>query len=112
MSFQFEPELVHSISVIALLLSRLWLRAGRYWRSLQRSAPTLECSLSEVLRGDADEAETVSAMASLSVANKHFGKKYVGASLLGSLNDNLLFFSVSFVRIYGRDVFFRQYRKY
>uniref|UniRef100_A0A3Q2XBE6 Histone deacetylase n=1 Tax=Hippocampus comes TaxID=109280 RepID=A0A3Q2XBE6_HIPCM len=48
---------------------------SRYWRSLQRSASTLGCSLSEVLRGDADEAETVSAMASLSVANKHFGRK-------------------------------------
>ncbi|XP_070770157.1 histone deacetylase 4 [Enoplosus armatus] len=48
---------------------------SKYWRSLQRSASTLGCSLSEVLRRDAEEAETVSAMASLSVANKHIGKR-------------------------------------
>ena len=50
---------------------------GKYWRSLERSAPTLGCSLSEVLQRDAEEAETVSAMALLSVANKHIGKRYV-----------------------------------
>uniref|UniRef100_A0A1A8GZG6 Histone deacetylase n=2 Tax=Nothobranchius korthausae TaxID=1143690 RepID=A0A1A8GZG6_9TELE len=44
---------------------------GKYWRSLQRSASTLGCSLSEALQRDTEEAETVSAMASLSVANKH-----------------------------------------
>ncbi|XP_062288440.1 histone deacetylase 4 isoform X2 [Scomber scombrus] len=48
---------------------------SKYWHSLQRSASTLGCSLSEVLRRDAEEAETVSAMASLSVANKHIGKR-------------------------------------
>ncbi|XP_077392381.1 histone deacetylase 4-like isoform X3 [Festucalex cinctus] len=48
---------------------------SKYWRSLHRSASTLACSLSEALRRDADEAETVSAMASLSVANKHFANK-------------------------------------
>ncbi|XP_040912603.1 histone deacetylase 4 isoform X2 [Toxotes jaculatrix] len=48
---------------------------NKYWRSLQRSASTLGCSLSEALRRDAEEAETVSAMASLSVANKHMGKR-------------------------------------
>ncbi|KAM6979055.1 histone deacetylase 4 isoform 1-T2 [Tautogolabrus adspersus] len=48
---------------------------GKYWRSLQRSVSTLGCSLSEALRRDAEEAETVSAMASLSVANKHIGKR-------------------------------------
>ncbi|XP_037645005.1 histone deacetylase 4 isoform X1 [Sebastes umbrosus] len=48
---------------------------GKYWRSLQRSASTLGCSLSEALQRDAEEAETVSAMASLSVANKHIGKR-------------------------------------
>ncbi|XP_061547190.1 histone deacetylase 4 isoform X2 [Phycodurus eques] len=48
---------------------------SKYWRSLQRSASTLGRSLSEALRRDADEAETVSAMASLSVANKHIAKK-------------------------------------
>uniref|UniRef100_A0A8C3A999 Histone deacetylase n=1 Tax=Cyclopterus lumpus TaxID=8103 RepID=A0A8C3A999_CYCLU len=48
---------------------------SKYWRSLQRSASTLGCSLSEALRRDAEEAETVSAMASLSVANKLVGKR-------------------------------------
>uniref|UniRef100_A0AAQ4RG39 Histone deacetylase n=1 Tax=Gasterosteus aculeatus aculeatus TaxID=481459 RepID=A0AAQ4RG39_GASAC len=48
---------------------------NKYWRSLQRSASTLGCSLSEALRRDAEEAETVSAMASLSVANKLVGKR-------------------------------------
>ncbi|XP_062420936.1 histone deacetylase 4 isoform X3 [Pungitius pungitius] len=48
---------------------------NKYWRSLQRSAPTAGCSLSEALRRDAEEAETVSAMASLSVANKLVGKR-------------------------------------
>ncbi|XP_077472595.1 histone deacetylase 4 isoform X1 [Stigmatopora argus] len=50
---------------------------SKYWRSLQRSASTLGCSLSEARRRDNDEAETVSAMASLSVANKHIGKRPV-----------------------------------
>uniref|UniRef100_A0A3Q1CZT6 Histone deacetylase n=1 Tax=Amphiprion ocellaris TaxID=80972 RepID=A0A3Q1CZT6_AMPOC len=40
---------------------------SKYWRSLQRSASTLGCSLSEALQRDTEEAETVSAMASLSV---------------------------------------------
>ncbi|XP_029967276.1 histone deacetylase 4 isoform X1 [Salarias fasciatus] len=48
---------------------------SKHWRSLQRSASTLGCSLSEALQRDAEEAETVSAMASLSVANKHIGKR-------------------------------------
>ncbi|KAM9347661.1 histone deacetylase 4 [Symphorus nematophorus] len=48
---------------------------SKYWRSLQRSASTLGCSLSEALQRDTEEAETVSAMASLSVANKHIGKR-------------------------------------
>ncbi|XP_041856751.1 histone deacetylase 4 isoform X2 [Melanotaenia boesemani] len=48
---------------------------SKYWRSLQRLVSTLGCSLSEALQRDADEAETVSAMASLSVANKHIGKR-------------------------------------
>uniref|UniRef100_A0A672G363 histone deacetylase n=1 Tax=Salarias fasciatus TaxID=181472 RepID=A0A672G363_SALFA len=49
---------------------------SKHWRSLQRSASTLGCSLSEALQRDAEEAETVSAMASLSVANKHIGKRF------------------------------------
>ncbi|XP_017276220.1 histone deacetylase 4 isoform X1 [Kryptolebias marmoratus] len=48
---------------------------GKYWRSLQRSASTLGSSLSEALQRDTEEAETVSAMASLSVANKHIRKR-------------------------------------
>ncbi|KAM6934532.1 histone deacetylase 4 [Xenentodon cancila] len=48
---------------------------SKYWHSLQRSTSTLGCSLSEVLQRDAEEAETVTAMASLSVANKHIGKR-------------------------------------
>uniref|UniRef100_A0A3Q3KEV9 Histone deacetylase n=1 Tax=Monopterus albus TaxID=43700 RepID=A0A3Q3KEV9_MONAL len=48
---------------------------SKYWHSLQRSASTLGCSLSEALRRDTEEAETVSAMASLSVASKHIGKR-------------------------------------
>uniref|UniRef100_A0A8C5A116 Histone deacetylase n=1 Tax=Gadus morhua TaxID=8049 RepID=A0A8C5A116_GADMO len=43
---------------------------GKYWRSLQRSASKLGYSLSEVLRSESEETETVTAMASLSVANK------------------------------------------
>ncbi|KAM9710467.1 histone deacetylase 4 isoform 2-T2 [Menidia menidia] len=48
---------------------------SKYWRSLQRSASTLGSSLSEALQHDADEAETVSAMASLSFANNNIGKR-------------------------------------
>lgn len=48
---------------------------GKYWRSLQRSASTLGYSLLEAQRCESDEAETVTAMASLSVANKHMGKR-------------------------------------
>uniref|UniRef100_A0A3B5M783 Histone deacetylase n=1 Tax=Xiphophorus couchianus TaxID=32473 RepID=A0A3B5M783_9TELE len=48
---------------------------SKYWRSLQRSASTLGWSLNEALQRDVEEAETVSAMASLSVANKHIGKR-------------------------------------
>ncbi|XP_068185821.1 histone deacetylase 4 [Antennarius striatus] len=48
---------------------------SKYWRSLQRTASTVSCSLSEALQHEAEEAETVSAMASLSVANKHIGKR-------------------------------------
>ncbi|XP_056281180.1 histone deacetylase 4 isoform X2 [Pseudoliparis swirei] len=59
---------VHSMETVLEIHSK-------YWRSLQRSAATLGCSLSEALRRDAEEAETVSAMASLSVANKLVGKR-------------------------------------
>lgn len=58
------------------------LLVGKYWRSLQRSASTLGCSLSEALQREAEEAETVSAMASLSVANKQIGKRYLAFPLL------------------------------
>lgn len=45
------------------------LSPGRYWRSVQRYSPWLGLSLLEAKRGDLEEAEAVSAMASLSVAN-------------------------------------------
>ncbi|KAM7380816.1 hypothetical protein PAMP_004089 [Pampus punctatissimus] len=63
-----NPNAVHSMEKVLEIQSK-------YWHSLQRSASTLGCSLSEVLRRDAEEAETVSAMASLSVANKHIAKR-------------------------------------
>uniref|UniRef100_A0A8C6ZK73 histone deacetylase n=1 Tax=Nothoprocta perdicaria TaxID=30464 RepID=A0A8C6ZK73_NOTPE len=47
--------------------SRAAARAGRHWGSLKRSAAAVGCSLLEAQRGEADEAETVSAMALLSV---------------------------------------------
>ncbi|XP_045078367.1 histone deacetylase 4 isoform X2 [Coregonus clupeaformis] len=43
---------------------------SKYWRSMQRGSPKLGLSVLEAQRGDSEEAETVSAMASLSVANK------------------------------------------
>uniref|UniRef100_A0A8C7VCW8 Histone deacetylase n=1 Tax=Oncorhynchus mykiss TaxID=8022 RepID=A0A8C7VCW8_ONCMY len=43
---------------------------SKYWRSMQRGSPRLGLSVLEAQRGDSEEAETVSAMASLSVANK------------------------------------------
>uniref|UniRef100_A0A3Q3WMC3 Histone deacetylase n=1 Tax=Mola mola TaxID=94237 RepID=A0A3Q3WMC3_MOLML len=42
---------------------------SKYWRSVQRYSPRLGLSLLEAKRGDSEEAEAVSAMASLSVAN-------------------------------------------
>uniref|UniRef100_A0A667WJK2 Histone deacetylase n=1 Tax=Myripristis murdjan TaxID=586833 RepID=A0A667WJK2_9TELE len=42
---------------------------SKYWRSVHRSSPRLGLSLLEAKRGDSEEAEAVSAMASLSVAN-------------------------------------------
>ncbi|XP_056321866.1 histone deacetylase 4 isoform X1 [Danio aesculapii] len=48
---------------------------NKYWRSLQRSVSTLGYSLREAQRCENEEAETVTAMASLSVANKHMGKR-------------------------------------
>ncbi|XP_019746238.1 histone deacetylase 4-like isoform X2 [Hippocampus comes] len=41
----------------------------KYWRSVCRHSPQLGLSLLEAKRGDSEEAEAVSAMASLSVAN-------------------------------------------
>lgn len=43
--------------------------SGKYWRSVHRYSPRLGLSLLEAKRGDSEEAEAVSAMASLSVAN-------------------------------------------
>ncbi|XP_034464726.1 histone deacetylase 4-like isoform X6 [Hippoglossus hippoglossus] len=42
---------------------------SKYWRSVHRYSPLLGLSLLEAKRGDSEEAEAVSAMASLSVAN-------------------------------------------
>ncbi|XP_077956654.1 histone deacetylase 4 isoform X1 [Gasterosteus aculeatus] len=42
---------------------------SKYWGSLHRCSPLLGLSLLEAKRGDSEEAEAVSAMASLSVAN-------------------------------------------
>ncbi|KAM4602010.1 histone deacetylase 4-like isoform 2-T2 [Polymixia lowei] len=42
---------------------------SKYWRSVHRSSPRLGLSLLEAKRGDSEEAEAVTAMASLSVAN-------------------------------------------
>lgn len=44
--------------------------AGQYWRSLQRLASTAGYSLVEAQKCENEEAETVTAMASLSVAVK------------------------------------------
>ncbi|XP_072541702.1 histone deacetylase 4 isoform X1 [Salminus brasiliensis] len=48
---------------------------SKYWRCLQRSASTLGYSLVEAQKCETEEAETVTAMASLSVAAKHMGKR-------------------------------------
>ncbi|XP_063069547.1 histone deacetylase 4 isoform X2 [Engraulis encrasicolus] len=48
---------------------------SKYWRCLQRCASTVGYSLLEAQRCETDEAETVTAMASLSVANKQLGKR-------------------------------------
>uniref|UniRef100_A0AAR2J9W3 Histone deacetylase n=1 Tax=Pygocentrus nattereri TaxID=42514 RepID=A0AAR2J9W3_PYGNA len=48
---------------------------SKYWRCLQRSASTLAYSLVEAQKCETEEAETVTAMASLSVAAKHMGKR-------------------------------------
>ncbi|XP_062389744.1 histone deacetylase 4 isoform X1 [Sardina pilchardus] len=48
---------------------------SKYWRCLQRPASTLGCSLLDAQRRETEEAETVTAMASLSVANKQLGKR-------------------------------------
>lgn len=60
-----------------LTVTLSWSCVGKYWRSLQRSASTLGCSLSEALQRETEEAETVSAMALLSVANQRMGKRYI-----------------------------------
>lgn len=81
----FSVDLPVPWCVQQLLMSLSWslpLLVGKYWRSLQRSASTLGCSLSEALQREAEEAETVSAMASLSVANKQIGKRYMAFPLL------------------------------
>ncbi|KAK7169477.1 hypothetical protein R3I93_005445 [Phoxinus phoxinus] len=63
-----NPNAVHSMEKVLEVQSK-------YWRSLERSASTLGYSLLEAQRCETEEAETVTAMASLSVANKHMGKR-------------------------------------
>uniref|UniRef100_A0A8C1GF03 Histone deacetylase n=1 Tax=Cyprinus carpio TaxID=7962 RepID=A0A8C1GF03_CYPCA len=63
-----NPNAIHSMEKVLEVHSK-------YWRSLQRSASTLGYSLLEAQRCETEEAETVTAMASLSVANKHMGKR-------------------------------------
>ncbi|XP_064856857.1 histone deacetylase 4 isoform X1 [Oncorhynchus nerka] len=58
-----NPNAVHS-------MEKVLEEHGKYWRSLQRGASTLGHSLSEARQCETEEAETVTAMASLSVANK------------------------------------------
>ncbi|KAF4087129.1 hypothetical protein AMELA_G00092490 [Ameiurus melas] len=48
---------------------------SKYWRCLQRSVSTLGYSLIEAQKCETEEAETVTAMASLSVATKNMGKR-------------------------------------
>uniref|UniRef100_A0A671MU03 Histone deacetylase n=2 Tax=Sinocyclocheilus anshuiensis TaxID=1608454 RepID=A0A671MU03_9TELE len=63
-----NPNAIHSMEKVLEVHSK-------YWCSLQRSASTLGYSLLEAQRCETEEAETVTAMASLSVANKHMGKR-------------------------------------
>uniref|UniRef100_A0A8C7FYZ7 Histone deacetylase n=1 Tax=Oncorhynchus kisutch TaxID=8019 RepID=A0A8C7FYZ7_ONCKI len=63
-----NPNAVHS-------MEKVLEEHGKYWRSLQRGASTLGHSLSEARQCETEEAETVTAMASLSVANKQ--RRYV-----------------------------------
>jgi len=46
-------------------------QSGKYWCSVNRCSALLGLSLLEAKRGDSEEAEAVSAMASLSVANSN-----------------------------------------
>lgn len=55
---------------VPYLSSRPPTSAGQYWRSLQRLASTTGYSLVEAQKCENEEAETVTAMASLSVAVK------------------------------------------
>ncbi|KAF7709721.1 histone deacetylase 4 isoform X1 [Silurus meridionalis] len=48
---------------------------SKYWHCLQRSVSTMGYSLIEAQKCETDEAETVTAMASLSVATKNIGKR-------------------------------------
>uniref|UniRef100_A0AAY4C530 Histone deacetylase n=1 Tax=Denticeps clupeoides TaxID=299321 RepID=A0AAY4C530_9TELE len=47
---------------------------SKYWHSVQRYISRVDCSVLEAQRCDSDEAETVTAMASLSVAAPHMDK--------------------------------------
>lgn len=47
--------------------NELLVPAGKHWSSVKRYASVVSCSLLEAQKGEAEEAETVSAMALLSV---------------------------------------------
>ena len=66
-----EPpgSLAHRCRLFLSLSYHLALLSGKYWCSVHRYSPRLGLSLLEAKRGDSEEAEAVSAMASLSVAN-------------------------------------------
>lgn len=51
--------------------------SGKYWRSLQRFSSTVGYSLLEAQKCENEEAETVTALASLSVGVKHAEKRWV-----------------------------------
>lgn len=66
------------------------LSPGKYWHSLQRYASTVGYSLVEAQKCENEEAETVTAMASLSVGVKPAEKRWVAFVITGGLGGSLL----------------------
>lgn len=50
--------------------------AGKHWSSVQRNAAGVGCSLQEAQAGEVEEAETLSAMALLSVGAEQAGPSH------------------------------------